>query len=231
MKTYISQAEFTKIKSSIIKPILVSYTLPINKLVDSSAKIEPFITLKAVHALKVLYPELDVVNYSYHKCPKQLDSYGLHIATIYTRPESNHPFVIYALDNDKYIYIIKPFGKNRGQININDYYVLTEHKFINQMSIIEYYVLFVLFAESVKVRKTELLESRDYSLFKCTNIKQCKLKYKQIEKKPWTIEKKIEELQHWKIYYEKKAIAFLSKYFSLLESKDYFEAHLFLNGK
>lgn len=231
MQSSISRTEFRKIKADIFKPVQISYAQAINKLVDTPAKIEPFITLKAVHALKVLYPELEITDYSYHKIPAQLKSYGIHIASIYTRPESNHPFVIYALDTDKYIYIIKPFGKGRGQVSINDYSVFTDPRFQDEMTIIEYYALFVLFAESVKVRRAELIDSRDYSLFKCTNIKQCKLKYKAIERQPWTIDKKLAELQHWKLYYEKKAITLLSKYFTLLESKDYFEAHLFLKGK
>ena len=39
------------------------------------------------------------------------------------------------------------------------------------------------------------------------------------------------ELKRWKVYYEEKAIKFLQKYFTLLESRDYIEAFLFLKGK
>lgn len=228
-----STSEFRHIKSDIFKQVKLSTGPSIYSMVNRiQDKIEPFITLKAIQTLKLLYPELDVVDYKYHEVPKSLQTQGYYMASIYTKPEINHPFIVFALADDKYITLLRPFGKSRSQVSINDYVVFTEPKFQSEMSRAEYYALFLLFAESVGIRKRELIDSDQYSLLKCINIKQCQQKYKEIStRRTGTPESKIEELKRWKVYYEEKAIKFLQKYFTLLESRDYIEAFLFLKGK
>ena len=228
-----SASEFQHIKASVFKQIKISTGPSIYSMVNrNQEKLEPFITLKAIQALKLLYPELDVADYKYHEVPKSLRARGYYMASIYTKPEINHPFIVFALADDKYITLVRPFGKSRSQVSINDYAVFTESKFQHEMRRVEYYALFLLFAESAGIRKRELIDSDQYSLLKCINIKQCQQKYKEISaRRTGTPEFKIQELKRWKVYYEEKAIKFLQKYFTLLESRDYIEAFLFLKGK
>jgi hypothetical protein len=218
---------FHKIKGKAITRVKVS-NKPLQDTL-SPGQIWPFITLNAVKLIRKGWPSLEVVDYKYHEAPKYIP--GLYIATLITRPESNHPFIIFAMANKPYIYLLTPFGKARDQIDINDYMVLADSRFISEMTRAEYYAIFVMLAEMVNIRRRELIESDRYSLLKCENIKQCMVRYRTLtRKRGGSPNEKAKEMKQWVVYYEKKAAVFLTKYFRLLEDRNYDEAWRFLKG-
>ena len=227
---YVTADEFKKIKEHAIKKIKVSTTQPIIHLADTYDKAKAFITLKAIQAIKILFPNLDIIDFKFHDAPKELKPRGVLFTSVYTRPENNHPFIIFAMLRDTNIYLVRPFGRNDGQIDLNVYETFADPRFIDQMSSIEYYALYLLFAESSRIRKYEMLHSRQHSLIECFNIKQCRKKYDEIMKSKSSKTEKSALIQKYNTYYIQKAVVFLTKYFDLLESKNYKEAYDFLRG-
>lgn len=223
--------EFMKLKDYVFRKIKISTGTPIEKLVDSPDKIPVFITLKAIQAIKILFPNVTVSDYKFHNAPAELRPRGVHFASIFTVPETNHPLVVFAMQKDTNIYIVRPYGRAEGHVDINTFESFAEARYINEMSTIEYYALFLLFEESMRIRKKEIIVSDRYSLIDCNNIKQCRLKFDQISKANMTVAEKRKAYDYYNEYYKKKAVAFLLKYFTLLEQQKYTEAFNFLRGK
>ncbi len=223
--------EFQKLKDYVFRKIKISTGTPIEKLVDSPDKIPIFITLKAVQAIKILFPNVTVNDYKFHDAPAELRPRGVHFASIFTVPEANHPLVAFAMQKDTNIYIVRPYGRAEGHVDINEFESFADRRYLNEMNTIEYYALFLLFEESMRIRKKEIIVSDRYSLIDCNNIKQCRLKFDQIAKANMTAAEKRKAYDYYNEYYKKKAVAFLLKYFTLLEQQNYAEAFNFLRGK
>lgn len=223
--------EFIKLKDYVFRKIKISTGTPIEHLVDYPDKIPIFITLKAIQAIKILFPNVTVNDYKFHEAPAELRTRGVHFASIFTVPEANHPLVAFALQKDTNIYIVRPYGRAEGHVDINVFEEFAEARFLDEMSSIEYYALFLLFEESMRIRKKEIIISDRYSLIDCNNIKQCRLKFDQIAKANMTTDEKKKAYEYYREYYKKKAVSFLLKYFTLLEEQKYNEAYNFLRGK
>jgi hypothetical protein len=223
--------EFIKLKDYVFRKIKISTGAPIEKLVASPDKIPVFITLKAVQAIKILFPNVTVSNYKFHESPAELRPRGVHFASVFTVPESNHPLVVFAMQKDTHIYIVRPYGRAEGHVDINTFESFADRRYLNEMSTIEYYALFLLFEESMRIRKQEIIISDRYSLIDCNNIKQCRLKFDQITKANMSAAEKKKAYDYYNEYYKKKAVVFLLKYFTLLEQQNYKEAFNFLRGK
>lgn len=223
--------EFIKLKDYVFRKIKISTGAPIEQLVDSADKIPIFITLKAIQAIKILFPNVTVNDYKFHEAPAELRTRGVHFASIFTVPEANHPLVAFALQKDTNIYIVRPYGRAEGHVDINVFEAFAEARYLDEMSSIEYYALFLLFEESMRIRKKEIIISDRYSLIDCNNIKQCRLKFDQIAKANMSTAEKKKAYEYYHEYYKKKAVTFLLKYFTLLEEQKYNDAYNFLRGK
>lgn len=223
--------DFQKLKDYVFRKIKISTGTPIEKLVDSPDKIPIFITLKAIQAIKILFPNVTVSDYKFHESPAELRPRGVHFTSIFTVPETNHPLVAFALQKDINIYIVRPYGLAEGHVDINQFELFAEARYLNEMSTIEYYALFLLFEESMRIRKKEIIVSDRYSLIDCNNIKQCRLKFIQIANSNMTSTEKTKLYTYYNEYYKKKAVVFLLKYFTLLEQRQYTDAFNFLRGK
>ena len=227
----LSLKEFVALKDYVFRKIKISTSAPIEQLVDSPEKIPIFITLKAFQATKILFPNVSVTDYKMHESPDELRSRGVHYASIFTVPESNHPLVAFALQKDTHIYLVRPYGRGEGHVDINTFEQFADKRFLNEMSAIEYYALFLLFEESMRSRKKEIITSDKFSLIDCNNIKQCRLKMNEIARSKLTPAEKTKAYDYYNKFYKKKATTFLAKYFTLLEQQNYAEAFNFLRGK
>lgn len=223
--------EFANLKNYVFRKIKISIDTPIEQLVDTPEKIPVFMTLKAIQAVKILFPNVTVSDYKFHGSPAELKTRGVHFASIFTIPETNHPLITFALQKDTNIYLVRPYGRAEGHVDLNMFERFADSRFIQEMSSIEYYALFLLFEESMRIRKKEIIGSDKYSLIDCNNIKQCRLKFDQITRSKLSHVDKTKAYTHYGNYYKKKAITFLLKYFTLLEQQNYDEAFNFLRGK
>jgi hypothetical protein len=192
-------------------------------------KAEAFVALKTINAIKVFYDKsLNVKDYIFH------DSWSpeLIYISLITEPNGNHPVVAFASIYEPYIYMVRPYGKDTGQVSLDQFENLLDSKFKSKVTLAEYYALYLLFSESVRQRKQEMLFHDKHSLLKCNNIKQCVTKQKQIMKaKKMPLAEKRRELQKFHSYYEKKSIRMIEKYFELLDNRQYAEAYAFLKIK
>ena len=80
----------------------------------------------------------------------------------------------------------------------------------------------------MRQRKKELLHSDKYSVFKCNNIKLCRVKMREINNMRTSKEEKKQEMEKWQRFYLAKSTRFIQKYFDLLEDENYNEAFAFL---
>jgi hypothetical protein len=223
--------EFITLKDYVFRKIKISTGIPIEQLVDSPEKIPIFITLKAVQATKILFPNVSITDYKMHEVPTELSSRGVHYSSIFTTPEANHPLVTFAQQKDTHIYLVRPYGRAEGHVDLSIFEQFAERRFLKEMNDVEYYALFLLFEESMRARKKEIITSDKYSLIDCNNIKQCRLKMNEIARSKLSSAEKTTAYDYYNKYYIKKASVFLSKYFTLLEQQNYTEAYNFLKGK
>ena len=200
-----------------------------NDIATLLTRIEAFVTLQAIKAIRILFGDnLDVVDYKIHQSWNKEWIYS----SLITKQGNNHPFVVMANLNNNWIDVLRPFGRDHGHVSIKHFDTIFDSKYSGYFTKAEYYAFYVLFSESIRMRKLEMLYNTKHSLLKCDNIKQCLLKKHELMEMRGIPASDIQaELVKWQKYYEKKSIVFISRYFDLLDSRNYQEALEFLKMK
>ena len=224
---------YDEIKNRVFRRFRLSKEYTLKKLAGGKDKCDAYITLKAINIIKKEYPFLEITDYIFHQSPNKDVVY----ASILTKPNINHPYIVFAHIQDSIMYLINPFGKElkQGQRSLDDFVYLLKSENKNKINKDKYYALYLLFGESVRIRKKQLLYNDKYNLLNCSNIKLCQRRMRTLKKnihmKKKTLTEGKKEIQKMEEFYKNKSINFLMKYFDLLEKADYNEAYLFLKGK
>lgn len=186
-------------------------------------RIHAYLGLATINALKSTV-DLDISDYKTH--PSWSPEW-IYISLV-SRQSANHPWVAACNIYSNYFEVYKPFGRDYGQISIEQFNsILFSMRFTKP----QYYGFYILFSENMRVRKEEMFFSSRHSLLKCENIKQCLLKKKELAKSRKSPAAKAAEMAKYQAFYEKKCITFLQKYFEMLDARDYDEAFAFLRMK
>lgn len=224
---------YDEIKNRIFRRFRLSKQYTLKQLAGNKDKCDAYITLRAIEIIKKETPVLEISDYVFHQSPDKDVVY----ATISTKPNVNHPYLVFAHIQDSVMYLVNPFGKDKkeGQRSLDDFVYILKSENKNKLSAHHFYALYVLFGESIRIRKKQILYNNKYSLLECSNVKLCQRKARTIKRevsyKKKTIQEGNIELQKLEKYYQNKSVNFLSKYFNMLEKGDYNEAYLFLKGK
>jgi hypothetical protein len=186
-------------------------------------QIQVYLGNMAISAIQQI-SKVDITNYKIHP---SWDKEWIYISLV-SRQSANHPWVAACNIRDNFFQLYRPLGRDSGQIDIESFIAIFAN---NRFAKPQYYGFYILFQESMRIRKEELIYSPRFSLLKCDNIKQCLLKKKQIAKSRKSAAAKAAELAQAQAFYEKKSVTFILKYFTLLDSRDYDEAYAFLRMK
>jgi len=226
----VGNTEFIILRDHVIQRIRISDSQTIKQLAGTKTKAPQYIVFRAIEAVKLLFKgrafvEIHdfVIHQSWHR--------DWVYAALITKPNTNHPIIVFANVNDGIMYLIRPFGKDPGQIGLDELERMLDSKFKDMINRAEYYALYLAFQESIRQRKRELIYNDRHSLLKCSNIQACLKKQRELTKKRAisSVERE-RELKKWNDYYEKKSIRFMEKYFKLLDDREYNEALMFLKG-
>lgn len=224
---------YDEIKNRIFRKFRLSKQYTLKQLAGNKDKCDAYITLRAVEIIKEEQPFLEITDYVFHQSPDKDVVYG----TITTKPNVNHPYLVFAHIQDSVMYLVNPFGKEKkaGQRSLDDFVYLLKSENKKKLSEYHFYGLYILFGESIRIRKKQILFSNKYGLLECSNIKLCQRKMRtikrEISKRKKTVVEGKKEVKQLEDFYQKKSVTFLSKYFDLLEKADFNEAYLFLKGK
>ena len=193
-----------------------------SKLTDDN--IEKILTLWTKDFIKGHNPYLDIKEYFYFKYG-MLPNYVFLITL--TKTQTNHPYLTFCNLNSNEVRFITPFGEATGQVSL-DY--LEKSIQLGELSKDELNVLYAYIQKNIVNRKNAILNVEKFSLLNCSNIANCHKKMNEISKMRLSLVEKKKLMVHYQAYYQEKAIKFISKYFELLEAKDFSEAFLFLRG-
>jgi len=225
-----SRASFEELHDYVFQRVLISNGQTIRQLANSRQAAEAFIALKTITAIKIYYDKtLNINNYIFHKSWNK----NIIYISLITAPNKNHPVVAYASMDEPYIYMIRPFGKDKGQVGLNQFEDLLDAEFRDRMTPAEYYGLYLLFSESTRQRKLEMLFDDRHSLLKCSNIRPCQLKLKAIQADPKLKTAAVRQAMsvRWQAFYERQSIKMIETYFELLDEREYAVAYAFLKSK
>lgn len=222
---------FDELHDYVFQRVLISNGPTIRQIAGSSQQsAEAFIALKTIAAIKLYYDKtLSVNNYIFHK---SWNANIMYISLI-TAPNKNHPVVAYAYLDEPYIYMVRPFGKDKGQVGLDQFEDLLDSEFRDRLTPSEYYGLYLLFSESTRQRKLEMIFDDRHSLLKCSNIKPCQAKLKAIRVDPKlkTAAARQALAVKWQEFYERQSIKMIETYFELLDEREYAMAYAFLKSK
>lgn len=226
----IGTTEFNILRNHVIQHIRLSDNQSIKQLAGNKTKSSPYIVFRALEAIKLLFrgsAAVEIYDYIIHQ------SWHLDwcYAALLTRPNTNHPIIIFANVNESIMYLIRPFGKDPGQIGLDELERMLDSRYKDMINKAEYYALYLAFQESIRQRKRELIYNDRHSLLKCSNIQACVSKQRELARKRGiTHAERDREMKKWNEYYEKKSVRFMEKYFKLLDDREYDEALMFLKG-
>jgi hypothetical protein len=213
-------------------------------------KINAYLTYKGLEYLKQELPYLPITEYSIQKNINNLDSFVYVV--LKSKNSITHPFIVYTNINSNKIYCVMSYGKENkmGQYQLDDFETLLNIKHKDLLTREEYYALFLLFADSIQTRKIEMITHDRFSLLNCSNIKQCVATTNKIKRDAGIVVKRTKkrgrgankgygkrsvynssvtkEIQAKELYYKKKAIVVLEKFFKMLDNADFAEAYKFL---
>jgi hypothetical protein len=210
-------------------------------------KINSYITYKGLEYLKQELPYLPITEYSIQKNINNLDSFVYVV--LKSKNSITHPFIVYANINSNKIYCVMSYGKDKkmGQYALDDFETLLNVKHKDLLTREEYYALFLLFADSIQTRKMEMITHNRFSLLNCNNIKQCVATTNKLKKDAGFVVKRTKkkgkgmkdakgiypsklskELKDKELYYKKKALVILEKFFKMLDEGNFNEAYKFL---
>lgn len=189
---------------------------------DFNIKLKTYFNYQAERFLNIYYPSYKVKENEIYTFPYLPRWYFMVLITI---PNTNHPFLLMMNLDDKKIWIIKPIGKDYGQIDIQQI-----KTFIPTLNKMESFGLFFLLERTIYIRKYAILKTKQFTLIDCSNISNCIKKIQEINKKNISKEQKKKLIEKYNSYYLNKAIDFLQLYFKMLETNNFDEAYLFLKG-
>ncbi len=226
-----SHASFEELHDYVFQRVLISDGKTIRQIAGTSRQsAEAFIALKTIAAIKLYYDKsLEITNYIFHKSWNK----NILYVSLITAPNKNHPVVAYATLDEPYIYMIRPFGKDKGQVGLNQFEDLLDAEYRDRMTPVEYYGLYLLFSESTRQRKLEMIFDDRHSLLKCSNIRPCLLKLKAIQTDPKlkTSAARQAAADKWREFFERQSIKMIETYFELLDEREYAVAYAFLKSK
>ena len=144
---------------------------------------------------------------------------------IYTKTNTNHPYLLFFNLNDSIITFVIPFGGDYKQIDKITYY-----NAILECNKVETTAILILLEKTIFIRKTGIVESNQFSLINCNNISNCIKKMHEIDNMNATSTIKEQLKLQYNNFYLHKAIEFLKHYFTLLDTNNLYEAQLFLKS-
>ena len=175
------------------------------------------------HNSKLAFKEIQIFN-----MPNLSDKHYFGMCFTYT--STNHPYLVYINMDEPYIMFLIPFGGDKTHGTFQTFYYAIE-----EADYIERTCIYLLLDKTIFIRKSGIIESKQFSLFNCSNIANCVKKMQEIDKmkvgKKDKYVNKDELKAKYNEYYMNKASGFLKYYFTLLDGKEYNEALLFLKGK
>lgn len=144
---------------------------------------------------------------------------------LYTQPFNNHPFLIFGDLEKDYFQIIVPLGNEIGQIETK---ILENH--LEAFTKSEIIGLAILLNRTMHIRQVNITENPRYSLYKCDQIKQCKIKLQEIKSLKIPLANREQLSRSYQKLYKSKAIEILKYYFKLLADGKYDDAFEYLKG-
>ena len=168
-----------------------------------------------------IFPDLTC---SHDKNESSINYPRFYIA-IYTKPLNNHPFLIYGNLNQKTYHIVVPIGNKAGHLEIDSINNIAHH-----LKKEENYACRVLLNKTIIIRQKSILQNREYSLFKCGNIKECQKQIKLINRKRLSEKEKEKQIKRLEASFHNQASTMIKHYFKLLEMGKFQEAMEFLKG-
>ena len=142
---------------------------------------------------------------------------------IYTKTNTNHPYLLFYNLNDTTITFILPYGGEYNQIDKITYY-----NAILEANMVEATAILILLEKTIFIRKYAIIESNQFSLINCNNISNCVKKMNEIDTMNLSLESKDKLKIQYNDFYLHKALDFLKYYFTLLENNNLYDAQLFL---
>jgi len=189
---------------------------------DYLKKIEIYLYNKAQQFVKYHNQNLDVKEFQIYTMP-YLSRYIF--ALIITKTNSNHPYLVYFNLDDIIITFLIPFGGDSKQADSSTYYGA-----LYESDIAEKTAILILPEKTILIRKLGIIDSKQFSLINCSNISNCIIKMREIDKMRISLSEKQSLKNKYNEYYLHKAIDFLKYYFTLLDNKKFDDAILFLKG-
>jgi len=189
---------------------------------DYIKKIEIYMTTKSQQFIKYHNKNIDVKYCQFYTMP-YLPRYIF--ATVYTKTNTNHPYLLFFNLDNIYITFLIPFGGDYKQADISTYLAA-----INESNLVELTAILVLLEKTIYIRKLGVVDSKQFSLINCSNITNCIKKIHEIDKQKISTLEKQSLKNKYNEYYLFKAIEFLKYYFNLLDNRNFNEALLFLKG-
>lgn len=223
-------SKYDGIKSKVFRRYRLSREYTLKQLAGTKDKCDAYITLRAIDIIKRDYPALEITDYIFHQSPDK----DMVYSSIMTKPNVNHPFIVFAHIQNSILYLINPAGKDKkfAHNSLDDFVYLLNAENRHKLDTPFFYALYLSFGESIRIRKKQILYSDKYGLLECSNIKLCQRRMKTLKKETKykskaTITNEIKTLE---TFYQNKSVNFLLKYFNLLEKGEFNEAYMFLKG-
>lgn len=189
---------------------------------DFNYKIQTYLSYQAQHLLKLYYPRFALKTFEIYTFPYLPNWFFL---VLITNPNTNHPFLLFANLDDNKIRVIRPIGKERGQVEIPVFFAA-----IPQCTQIERFAILFFLDRTIFIRKNALLYIPQFTLINCRNISNCVRKMHEIARMKVSKGEKEKLVAKYDTFYKEKAIDFLQNYFEMLNKGEYDEAFLFLRG-
>ena len=242
---YKTMKNILDIKNQIFRklPTPELQNISIQNKYKSTENINAYLTYKGLEYLKQELPYLPITEYSIQKNINNLDSFVYVV--LKSKNSITHPFIVYANINSNKIYCVMSFGKENKMAHypLHPFDTFLNVKHQDLFTRADSYALFLLFADSIQTRKKEIITHDRFSLLNCSNIKQCVATTNKIKRDAGIVVRRTKkkgkkksiytgsvnkELQAKELYYKKKAIVILERFFKMLDNANFTEAYKFL---
>ena len=217
------QSAKNQIFITIIDNVKISTAInTITTTYDFNAKVKMYLSYQAQIFLQTYYYGFQVKGFEIYTFSYLPRWYFLMLTT---NPNTNHPFLLFANLDDNKIHVIRPIGREHGQVEIPIVF-----EAVAQCNAIEKFALYFAVDRSIFMRKNAIVYVPQFTLINCNNITNCMRKMHEIDKMNISKSEKLKQVAKYEEFYKNKAIEFLQYYFTLLENANYDEAYLFLKG-
>ncbi len=192
----------------------------VNNNINYYKQLELYSLMKAHQFIKYYNSYIEI-----HECKLYtMSNLPTYIFTvIYTKTNTNHPYLLFYNLNDTTITFILPYGGEYNQIDKITYY-----NAILEANMVEATAILILLEKTIFIRKYAIIESNQFSLINCNNISNCVKKMNEIDNMNLSSESKDKLKIQYNDFYLHKALDFLKYYFTLLEDNKLYDAQLFL---